>query len=91
MNTNLLILSIHQIIGSSILFEYQNDEHQIKMINFERTFRLPEGVKISHLDKWTEGSHEDGYLKGVLNLIDCFRGAYIRVLEQEKNKKSNQN
>ena len=39
------------------------------MIDFGKTTELKEGMTISHNDDWVLGNHEDGYLRGLDNLI----------------------
>ena len=45
------------------------------MIDFGKTFPLPENVHITHNKEWSDGSHEDGYLIGVKSLIEIFENA----------------
>lgn len=42
------------------------------MIDFAKTSPLPDNVHITHRSPWSEGTHEDGYLLGLDNLIDLF-------------------
>lgn len=49
------------------------------LIDFAKTIKLPEEVKITHGSKWKVGNHEDGYLIGVNNLISIF----MTMLEQQ--------
>lgn len=42
------------------------------MIDFGKTRPLPSTIQISHDKPWTRGSHEDGYLIGLNNLISLF-------------------
>jgi 1D-myo-inositol-triphosphate 3-kinase len=62
------------IFGSSLLFVHDNKKASIWMIDFGKTRRLPESIKITHRDNWKEGNHEDGYLTGIESLIDIFKG-----------------
>lgn len=63
-----------QLIGSSLLFVYDNSGlATIHMIDFGKTTPLPPGLTITHRTEWTEGTHEDGYLYGLDNLIEIWR------------------
>ena len=39
------------------------------LIDFAKSIPLPGDVKVSHRAPWVEGTHEDGYLLGLDNLI----------------------
>jgi 1D-myo-inositol-triphosphate 3-kinase len=43
------------------------------MIDFGKTRLLPNDIHITHLKPWIRGSHEDGYLVGLDNLIVLFK------------------
>jgi 1D-myo-inositol-triphosphate 3-kinase len=43
------------------------------MIDFGKTHLLPDGIQTTHLKPWIRGSHEDGYLLGLDNLISLFQ------------------
>ncbi|CAF0759455.1 unnamed protein product [Didymodactylos carnosus] len=60
------------LIGSSLLFVHDNNEASIWMIDFGKTQPLKPGIKLTHDRSWIRGSHEDGYLIGIKNLIDLF-------------------
>eukprot|EP00730_Choanoeca_flexa_P015281 TRINITY_DN6982_c0_g1_i1.p1 TRINITY_DN6982_c0_g1~~TRINITY_DN6982_c0_g1_i1.p1 ORF type:complete len:646 (+),score=121.73 TRINITY_DN6982_c0_g1_i1:200-2137(+) len=62
-----------EIVGSSLLFVYSSTDTGVWMIDFAKTLNRDEDI--SHTVAWQPGcgSHEDGYLIGLDNLIECFR------------------
>eukprot|EP00731_Ephydatia_muelleri_P027403 Em0019g276a len=62
----------HELIGSSLLFVYDQAKCSIHMIDFGKTVPLPPGVHVDHTSPWVEGNHEDGYLWGMNNLINIW-------------------
>ncbi|CAF0945717.1 unnamed protein product [Adineta ricciae] len=63
----------HELIGSSLLFVHDGKKTSISMIDFGKTRPLPKDVSITHNQPWIRGSHEDGYLLGLDNLISLFQ------------------
>jgi 1D-myo-inositol-triphosphate 3-kinase len=61
----------HECIGSSLLFAYDLDgPFNIWCIDFGKTIECDH--QLSHRAEWVNGNHEDGYLKGVDELISLF-------------------
>lgn len=54
------------------MFVHNESSASVKLIDFAKTIPLPENVEITHRKPWSEGTHEDGYLLGLDNLIDLF-------------------
>jgi len=78
----------HEVVSSSLLFVYEGDSASrddgdgskakspgVYMIDFAKTSPIPEDLgPRSHRAPWVPGNHEDGYLFGLDNLIDMWRG-----------------
>jgi 1D-myo-inositol-triphosphate 3-kinase len=62
----------HEFIGSSLLMIHDAEAANFWMIDFAKTYPLPDGVTITHCDEWKVNNHEDGYLIGVDSLIRIF-------------------
>ena len=74
----------HELIGSSLLFVHNEERCGVWLIDFAKTIPLPAEVTVSHAKPWTEGTHEDGYLIGIDNLI-----LLLRRLHQDVQEASN--
>ncbi|KAI4503604.1 hypothetical protein M0802_001007 [Mischocyttarus mexicanus] len=59
----------HEIIGSSIFMIYDNEKVGVWLIDFAKTYELPDGFKVTHRRPWEQGNHEEGFLFGLDNLI----------------------
>jgi len=70
---------VHEVIGSSLLLVYDEDQAGVWIIDFAKTRRLPEGVRVTHRKPWSPGNHEEGFLTGLDNLIE--------MMEQLKTSK----
>lgn len=64
---------LFKLIGSSILFVHDENKASLWMIDFGKTRLLPDDIRLTHLKPWLRGSHEDGYLLGLDNLISLFQ------------------
>ena len=67
------LFSRSQLIGSSLLFVHDGTQASLWMIDFGKTRLLPADIHITHAKAWIRGSHEDGYLIGLDNLILLFQ------------------
>ncbi|KAK7068414.1 hypothetical protein SK128_017434 [Halocaridina rubra] len=76
----------HELIGSSLLFVHNATSATVRMIDFAKTVPLPENVQITHRSPWSEGTHEDGYLLGLDNLIDLFSVIEKNLTASESSK-----
>jgi len=63
----------HEVIGSSLLFVHDATKASLWMIDFGKTRLLPADIRITHSKPWIRGTHEDGYLIGLDNLILLFQ------------------
>jgi len=61
----------HEVIGSSLLFLYDNDKVGIWLIDFAKALPVTHR-QLDHVSQWQFGNHEDGYLTGILNMIKMF-------------------
>ncbi|KAI1731435.1 inositol polyphosphate kinase domain-containing protein [Ditylenchus destructor] len=66
----------HEIIGSSILIVFDNTHIGVWLIDFGQTVELTD-VTIDHIKPWIPGSHEDGYIAGLRNLIKLLKHGYV--------------
>ncbi|KAK2714084.1 hypothetical protein QYM36_008618 [Artemia franciscana] len=65
----------HEVVGSSILMIYDACKAGAWIIDFEKTRKLPNGIKINHRNQWKPRNREEGYLFGLDNLIDILTSA----------------
>ena len=70
----------HVMLRSCIMLTYDDANHMehvnLKLMNFEHCYALPEGQTITHVDPWdgTANSDEDGFLHGLVS--------FEKILEQ---------
>ncbi|RXG68357.1 Inositol-trisphosphate 3-kinase A, partial [Armadillidium vulgare] len=68
----------HELIGSSLLFVHNEEKSGVWLIDFAKTVPLPDSVTITHREPWVEGTHEDGYLIGLDNLINLMENLHMK-------------
>ncbi|XP_015116756.1 inositol-trisphosphate 3-kinase homolog isoform X2 [Diachasma alloeum] len=59
----------HEVIGSSIFMIYDEEKVGVWLIDFAKTYQVPEGKRLTHRTAWEQGNHEEGFLLGLDNLI----------------------
>ncbi|XP_011308954.1 inositol-trisphosphate 3-kinase A isoform X2 [Fopius arisanus] len=59
----------HEVIGSSIFMIYDDKNVGVWLIDFAKTYQVPEGKRLNHRIPWQQGNHEEGFLLGLDNLI----------------------
>lgn len=62
----------HEIVGSSILIVYDEDNIGAWLIDFAKSRRLGENIQVDHRRSWVPGNCEEGLLYGMDQLIDIF-------------------
>ncbi|KAM4721931.1 inositol-trisphosphate 3-kinase B-like [Rhinophrynus dorsalis] len=75
----------HEVIGSSLLFVHdRRGFSNVWMIDFGKTSPAPSNLKLRHDVAWEAGSHEDGYLLGLKNLIHTIQDTISRMEEMRE-------
>lgn len=74
-----------QLIGSSLLFVHNEKSAEVWLIDFAKSIPLPGNVSITHRAPWIEGSHEDGYLLGLDNLIKLMAALEVQHMQRKKD------
>ncbi|MEE6521575.1 hypothetical protein FKM82_019840 [Ascaphus truei] len=70
----------HEVIGSSLLFVHDRRGFtKVWMIDFGKTSPAPPHLTLRHDVAWEPGSHEDGYLLGLRNLIHTIRDTVCKM------------
>ncbi|KAM4018391.1 inositol-trisphosphate 3-kinase B-like isoform 1-T2 [Anomaloglossus baeobatrachus] len=78
----------HEVIGSSLLFVHdRRGFSNVWMIDFGKTTPAPSHITIRHDVPWEQGTHEDGYLLGLKNLIATLQDT-MRMVEETEEKAS---
>lgn len=77
---------LSQVIGSSLLFVHdRRGTSNVWMIDFGKTTLAPAHISLRHDVAWELGTHEDGYLLGLQNLIDTIKGT-IQMVEESREE-----
>ncbi|KAK7112455.1 inositol-trisphosphate 3-kinase homolog [Littorina saxatilis] len=66
---NSIFFKGNEIIGSSLLIMYDLESCNAWMIDFAKTIPVDSSLTLDHRTSWKIGTHEDGYLGGLDNLI----------------------
>lgn len=75
----------HEVIGSSLLFVHdRRGTANVWMIDFGKTTVTPAHISLRHDVAWEPGTHEDGYLLGLQNLIDTLQDTIQMVKENRE-------
>lgn len=74
----------HEFVGASLLLLAESDPPKVDvfLIDFAKTTPVPSGVKIDHRSQWVLGNHEDGFLTGLDNCIECW-AKVVNVLQED--------
>eukprot|EP00746_Dinoflagellata_sp_MGD_P090672 gnl/MRDRNA2_/MRDRNA2_35828_c0_seq1.p1 gnl/MRDRNA2_/MRDRNA2_35828_c0~~gnl/MRDRNA2_/MRDRNA2_35828_c0_seq1.p1 ORF type:complete len:453 (+),score=69.84 gnl/MRDRNA2_/MRDRNA2_35828_c0_seq1:164-1522(+) len=70
--------SFHSFVGCSLLIVVEScigkapPKACVRIIDLAKTSKVPDEVKIDHMRDWAPGNHEDGLLKGLENVVDCW-------------------
>lgn len=64
----------HEVIGSSLLIIYDDHRVGVWLIDFAKTYQVPNGRTVDHRSPWQQGNHEEGLLFGLDQLISVIEG-----------------
>ncbi|XP_047528090.1 inositol-trisphosphate 3-kinase homolog isoform X2 [Vanessa atalanta] len=67
----------HEIVGSSIFIIYDDERVGAWLIDFAKTRRVPNEIKVTHREPWQQGNHEEGFLYGLDRLINTIETARL--------------
>jgi len=63
----------YEFIGTSFLLVADAEGNTgVYWIDFAKTHVVPPGMKLDHRSQWTPGNHEDGLLRALDNIIQCW-------------------
>lgn len=75
----------HEIVGSSIFIVYDEEHAGAWLIDFAKTRKLSDNVKVDHRKQWIPGNCEEGLLHGVDELIKIFED----IISTQQNSSTN--
>jgi 1D-myo-inositol-triphosphate 3-kinase len=56
---------------------YDKEKVGVWLIDFAKTWEMPDGRKLTHRCPWEEGNHEEGFLFGLDNLISTIEEVHL--------------
>lgn len=74
----------HEIVGSSIFIVYDEDHVGVWLIDFAKSRKLSDDIKVDHRKQWIPGNCEEGLLHGMDELIKTFED--IIHAQQQSNR-----
>lgn len=78
----------HEIVGSSVFIVYDKERVGAWLIDFAKTRKLPDGIRVDHRKPWVPGNCEEGLLHGIDELIKVFEKAYASQTKYTTNGSS---
>lgn len=62
----------HEVVGSSIFIVYDEDHAGAWLIDFAKSRKLADNIRVDHRKQWLPGNCEEGLLHGIDELIKIF-------------------